>query len=301
MVGTWTRPDLTADTIADPLQTSRILCVKSENRCTEAKAYVSGQSLFSDTVDYTVDSWTASAIILRNDFPCATEIYTIDLNTEAVSGVGYRRTRTRDCAACHLTAKALTVGTMRWKMASKCTGLNVKRSALGCCELCRQFWETRGNDMQFSRSAVFILALAITVCGAGCLDLVTSVANAKSWHGLRPDAMGWTFDGFNGNSTIALYRNLLRIAKSDFPQLWVREEFSEPVPPSGNQYRASMALWEFNCAKKRKRRLRSTFFADNNLSGTVVFDQASPRDWDDWAAGTFEDYAWNTACPNVRG
>jgi len=156
--------------------------------------------------------------------------------------------------------------------------------------------------MQLGRSAVLILVLAITACVAGRLYFFTSAANAESWHGLRPDAMGWKFDGFNGDSTIALYHKPgSRIAKSDFPQLWVRMEFSEPVPPSGNQYRASMALWEFDCAKKRKRRLRSTFFADNNLSGTVVYDQTSPRDWDNWAAGTFEDYGWNTACPNVGG
>lgn len=28
--------------------------------------------------------------MLRRDFPCATELFTIDLNTKAVSGVGHR-------------------------------------------------------------------------------------------------------------------------------------------------------------------------------------------------------------------
>lgn len=91
VVGTWTRTDLgDTDTISDPLQTSRIVCVKSENRCTEAKAYVSGRTLFADEGDYTVASWTSSAIVLRNDFPCATEVFTIDLNTEVVSGEGHK-------------------------------------------------------------------------------------------------------------------------------------------------------------------------------------------------------------------
>lgn len=151
------------------------------------------------------------------------------------------------------------------------------------------------------RSAVLALAIS-TVCAGFPYFSLTSAVNAETWHGLRPDAMGWSFDGFNGDSTIALYHKpATQIAKSAFPQLWVRMEFSEPVPPSGNQYRSSTALWEFDCANKRKRRLRSTFFVDNNLSGTVVYNQTTPREWDDWVAGTFEDYAWNTACPNLRG
>ncbi|HEX4533415.1 MAG TPA: hypothetical protein VH000_04220 [Rhizomicrobium sp.] len=90
IVGTWTRTDLIKDTIANPIQTSRIICIKSENRCTEAKAYISNNLLLADSVDYTIQSWTESAIILRNDFPCATEVYTLDLNSEIASGVGYK-------------------------------------------------------------------------------------------------------------------------------------------------------------------------------------------------------------------
>ncbi len=88
--GTWTRTDLTNDTIANPLQTSNIECKKEEKRCVEALAYVSDSVLLSDVVEYDIQSWTSDAIVLRRDFPCATEIFTVDLNTKTVSGAGKR-------------------------------------------------------------------------------------------------------------------------------------------------------------------------------------------------------------------
>jgi len=112
VAGTWTRTDLTDDTIADPIQTSRILCIKSENRCTESKAYISGNSLFADNVDYSIDSWTDSAIVLRNDFPCAIEIYTLDLNTEVVSGVGYKTNQNTQLCSTSFNRE----GPDRWKL-----------------------------------------------------------------------------------------------------------------------------------------------------------------------------------------
>ena len=88
--GTWTRADLTDDTIANPLQTSKIQCSKAQNRCTEALASVSESMLMSEIVEYDIQSWTPDAIVLRKDMPCATELFTIDLNTKAVSGAGHR-------------------------------------------------------------------------------------------------------------------------------------------------------------------------------------------------------------------
>jgi hypothetical protein len=87
--GTWTRTDLIDDTIPNPLQTSQIECDKAENRCTEALAYISDFVLMSEVVNYNIQSWTANAIVLSRDFPCATELFTLDLNTKAVSGAGH--------------------------------------------------------------------------------------------------------------------------------------------------------------------------------------------------------------------
>jgi hypothetical protein len=88
--GTWTRTGPTADSsLAYPLQTSRIECNKEERRCTEARASVAGSVLTADLTDYDVESWTDAAIILRNAYPCATEVFTIDLNTDAVTGAGH--------------------------------------------------------------------------------------------------------------------------------------------------------------------------------------------------------------------
>jgi hypothetical protein len=89
VTGTWTRTDLTDDTIANPLQTSKIECDKAANRCTEALASVSGTTLMTDVVDYDIQSWTPDAIVMRKDDLCATEVFTIDLNTKAVTGAGH--------------------------------------------------------------------------------------------------------------------------------------------------------------------------------------------------------------------
>ncbi len=89
--GTWTQSGSTeGSSLANPLQTSRIECNKVENRCTEARASIADNVLtFPDLIEYDVESWTATAIVLRNNFPCTTELFTIDLNTKAVSGAGH--------------------------------------------------------------------------------------------------------------------------------------------------------------------------------------------------------------------
>jgi hypothetical protein len=94
--GTWTRTDLTNDTIMNPLQTSRIDCNKQERKCTEATASVSGKLLMLDLTTYDIQSWTPTSITFGdsedNDplhTACASETYTIDLATKTVSGAGH--------------------------------------------------------------------------------------------------------------------------------------------------------------------------------------------------------------------
>jgi hypothetical protein len=107
--------------------------------------------------------------------------------------------------------------------------------------------------------------------------------------------MEWKFLGFNGDSSIAIFAKQPVIQhRNESPKLWVREEFST-VMPSG--YRSSVALWEFDCRGHRKQRDKSTFFAENNLSGSQVYQQTDPRGWDDWTPGTFEDEYWYLVCP----
>jgi len=91
VTGTWTRTDLadTDDSIASPLQTSKIECDKATNRCTEAQALVSNSTLMTDLISYDIQSWTADAIVMVRDNLCTTEIFTIDLNTKAVTGAGH--------------------------------------------------------------------------------------------------------------------------------------------------------------------------------------------------------------------
>jgi hypothetical protein len=103
--GTWMRTDLTDDTIANPLQTSKIECDKAANRCTEALASVSGTTLMVDVVDYDIQSWTPDAIVLRKDDLCATELFTIDLNTKAVTGAGHTTNETNAYCATNQSDK----------------------------------------------------------------------------------------------------------------------------------------------------------------------------------------------------
>ena len=106
VTGTWTRTDLTDDSIADPLQTSKIECDKAANKCTEGLAFVSGTTLMADVIDNDIQSWTSDAIVMRRDDLCATEIFTIDLNTKAVTGAGHATHQTDAfCAMNHTERK----------------------------------------------------------------------------------------------------------------------------------------------------------------------------------------------------
>ena len=88
--GTWTRPDLTNDSIAFPLQKSKIVCRKETGHCDEAKAYVFNGLLAVDTESYDIVSWTPAAIHMRNEKMCAIEEFTIDIATKTVSGYGHQ-------------------------------------------------------------------------------------------------------------------------------------------------------------------------------------------------------------------
>jgi hypothetical protein len=87
--GTWTRTDLTDDTIANPLQTSKIECMKQEGKCVEAKAYVTGNLLVPDIERYDIRSWTGDSVVFVDEGDCSVTVYTIDLNTQTVSGAGH--------------------------------------------------------------------------------------------------------------------------------------------------------------------------------------------------------------------
>ncbi|HET7833591.1 MAG TPA: hypothetical protein VFK88_11570 [Gallionella sp.] len=97
--GTWIRSGLTnGSELGFPLQTSTIECYRQERRCVEARAAVVRKLLTSELMEYPIESWTAGIIVFRNDAPCATEVFSIDLNTQAVSGAGH--TINRDNGMC---------------------------------------------------------------------------------------------------------------------------------------------------------------------------------------------------------
>jgi hypothetical protein len=89
--GTWVRSGSLEEgsAVADPLQTSLIKCTKEDRRCIEARAYITGNVLQVDLGEHDIESWTANAIVLRDDNFCASEVYSIDPNTHSVTGAGY--------------------------------------------------------------------------------------------------------------------------------------------------------------------------------------------------------------------
>lgn len=89
--GTWINTDSsTENALAFPLQTSTIDCDRTVPRCTEARASLSENLMSAELVEYDMQSWTDKTIVLRRDSPCSEEVYTIDLNTDVVTGAGHR-------------------------------------------------------------------------------------------------------------------------------------------------------------------------------------------------------------------
>jgi hypothetical protein len=86
---------------AYPVQTSLIECNRQMRRCTGAGAYTFHNLLGSEPVGYEVESWTGAVIVFRNDVFCATEVFAIDLNAEAVSVAGH--SANRDTKLCKMS------------------------------------------------------------------------------------------------------------------------------------------------------------------------------------------------------
>lgn len=87
--GTWTREDSKDGSISGfPLQTSEINCYRKWNQCFEARATVNGGMAFVELVEYEIESWSDTTIVFRNDFQCFSEVFTIDLKTKSVNGIG---------------------------------------------------------------------------------------------------------------------------------------------------------------------------------------------------------------------
>lgn len=85
--GTWAQ----AEHESEPIQTSTISCRREERTCVEARATVAtgfgSSTLMSDLNEYPIQSWSDTTVVFGDDGLCISTIYTIDLKTEAVSGV----------------------------------------------------------------------------------------------------------------------------------------------------------------------------------------------------------------------
>jgi len=87
--GTWTGNGV-SEFMGSKIQTSTIKCIKSKLTCWEARAYVPDNSnaLMRDLIEYEVTQWTDSSVRFKNENLCYEELFTMDLITNKVSGIG---------------------------------------------------------------------------------------------------------------------------------------------------------------------------------------------------------------------
>jgi hypothetical protein len=54
---------------------------------------------------------------------------------------------------------------------------------------------------------------------------------------------------------------------------------SVPFNRDGNEYRSSVTLYEFDCAKERAKSLESIWYAEGKGAGAIVSSWSSPSAW----------------------
>jgi hypothetical protein len=95
--GTWTRHGRDQGSeMGYPLQVSKIICNRGQGICTEAIAEVAEQGKNGSTstllapqlIEHEITSWANGVITYTDDSLCATEIYSINIETKSVSGIG---------------------------------------------------------------------------------------------------------------------------------------------------------------------------------------------------------------------
>jgi hypothetical protein len=65
---------------------------------------------------------------------------------------------------------------------------------------------------------------------------------------------------------------------------------------NGNEYRSSLLIFEFDCAKERARTLESIFHAEGKGEGTIVDSWSVPYDWHPVLPSTPLEAFMNYAC-----
>lgn len=66
----------------------------------------------------------------------------------------------------------------------------------------------------------------------------------------------------------------------------------------GNEYRSSVLLYEFDCAKGQSRGLESIFYAESKGAGAIVDSWSTPHAWKAVPPATPLDSFMNFACKN---
>ena len=73
-------------------------------------------------------------------------------------------------------------------------------------------------------------------------------------------------------------------------------DFRNPSEYNGNEYRSSLLLYEFGCAKERARSLESIFYAEGKAEGAIVDSWSVPGAWHPVLPSTPLEAFMNYAC-----
>ena len=74
--------------MGDPLQTFKIVCNRSERRCSESQASVGGKLFMAELIEYRIERWDSGVIVFKSVSECAVERFTIDRASESANGAG---------------------------------------------------------------------------------------------------------------------------------------------------------------------------------------------------------------------
>jgi hypothetical protein len=87
--------------------------------------------------------------------------------------------------------------------------------------------------------------------------------------------------------------------RGNYIKLWVMFDFKKPQKPQGGgrEFRSSLLQKEFNCGEEQGRTLASTFYAEGDGRGDVVWTSNTPHEsWEPVIPGTIGMSVFESAC-----
>jgi hypothetical protein len=105
----------------------------------------------------------------------------------------------------------------------------------------------------------------------------------------------WTSIG--EDNTAASYADPATIVRSDdTAKMWSLFDYKAFQRMVEVGYFSQKALVEYDCAKRKARSLSLSLHADHMGEGKVIYEDASPHEWEQVLPQTITEMLWNIAC-----